>query len=98
MMNNAPLYESKFTQKGTNNDGSKTKLDDVSVSTNLKEYKLVYERINDFIRACQKEMETDEELKLPDNNLLYYHFSTSANTFSDKFIECLSNHLTKNVK
>jgi hypothetical protein len=78
------------------NEGSKTKLDEAAVGSNLKEYKLVYERVNDFIRLCHRESE-EEELRLPDNNLLYYNFSNSVNTFSDKLVESLANCLIRNV-
>ena len=94
---NTNANESKFVQK-TGNEGSKTKIEELSQNgNNMKEYKLVYERINDFIRICQKELDFENELPLPDNSLLYYHFSTSVNLFKENFVERLMDNLSKNV-
>jgi hypothetical protein len=77
---------------------SKTKIDENNSAAQVqKEYKLVYEKLNDYIHICQRQIE-DEDLQLPDNNLLYYNFSSSINSFSDKFIELLCECIVGNVR
>ncbi len=53
--------------------------------------------MNDLIRACHQDMETEGDLSLPNNNLLYYNLSTSVATFEPAFIEALARSLAKNV-